>query len=340
MSLELACAGVILLSMILYLLAGGADFGGGIWQLLAWGPRVGEQRRALDHAVAPIWEANHVWLIVVVVMLFVCFPQPFAVVMTALHIPIAAMLVGIVLRGSAYAFRSYAAGAKGLQRRASHVFAISSVVTPLMLGVVAGAVARGAIPLMHDRLDGYALFVAPWLAPFPFAIGAFTLALCGYLSAVYMTVEADTAALVDDFRRRAIGAAVAVGGCAAASAALAFRDAPRLFESLTSSGWAVGFHSITAAVAVAALLTLWKRRYRWARALAVAQTVLILLGWGLAQYPYVLAPHLTIYDSAAPPEALANSLVILGIGAVAVIPAFIYLYAVFKRQVHPSSSEP
>src|SRR5262245_53745272 len=124
--LEVIVAGIMLISLILYALLGGADFGGGMWDLLASGERARKQRAAIAEAIGPIWEANHVWLILVIVLLFTAFPRAFAVMMTALHIPIAAMLLGIVLRGTTFVFRSYDSKADDVQRRWGTVFGISS----------------------------------------------------------------------------------------------------------------------------------------------------------------------------------------------------------------------
>ncbi|HLA79552.1 MAG TPA: cytochrome d ubiquinol oxidase subunit II, partial [Vicinamibacteria bacterium] len=143
MPLELALAGVLMAALVIYALGGGADFGGGVWDLLASGPRAASQRRTIEQAIGPIWEANHVWLILVIVVLFVAFPPGFAALGTALHIPLALMLIGIVLRGSAFAFRSYGAASDLEARRWGRVFAVASLVTPLTLGWSVGAVASG-----------------------------------------------------------------------------------------------------------------------------------------------------------------------------------------------------
>src|SRR6185436_5424124 len=166
MPLELLLAGVLMVSLNIYALGAGADFGGGVWDLLASGPRQRAQRNAIAHAIGPIWEANHVWLILVIVVLFVAFPVAFAALATALHIPLSVMLIGIVLRGSAFAFRTYGGDDDATQRRWGRIFAMASVVTPVMLGVCAGAVASGAIRVRDGRV--VTDFVSAWLAPFPF----------------------------------------------------------------------------------------------------------------------------------------------------------------------------
>ncbi|HEX6810805.1 MAG TPA: cytochrome d ubiquinol oxidase subunit II [Planctomycetota bacterium] len=321
---------VILVAMIVYVASGGADFGSGVWELFARGPRGQQQVRALRVAIAPIWEANHVWLILVVVLLFVCFPAAFAAIMVALHLPVTLMLVGIVLRGAAFAFQSYAAGDHAIERHSVRLFRVASMITPMALGVVAGAVAGG-----HIRVDAATGAVAPgavrpWLLPFPLLVGLMTLSLCTYLAAVYMTVETE-GPLREDFRRRALVAGCAVGAVALPAAFVAHSEAPVIGVPLLASAWSVPFHVTTGVVAVAALVALGRRSFRTARFLAIAQTALILIGWGVAQYPFVLAPDLDVGNCAADPAVLAATLIVLGAGTVLLVPAFVCLYRVFKQ---------
>ncbi|RAL21015.1 cytochrome BD ubiquinol oxidase subunit II [Lujinxingia litoralis] len=327
-------AAIIVLALIVYLLTGGADFGGGIWYLFATGERKEAQRRALTQAIAPIWEANHVWLILVIVLLFVCFPSVFAAMMTALHIPLVIMLVGIVLRGSAFAFQSYSAGAQGLERSSARVFAIASVSSPLLLGVCVGAIATGEIRVLENGVVD-TNFVSEWLSPFPFAIGALTLVLCAFLAAVYMTVEAPGEALKEDFRRRALWSALATGVCAFVAGLLAIRDAPLIWEGLTGAGWSLLFQLITGLAALLAIGALWTRRYRLARVAAGAQVALIMMGWALAQFPYLIYPDFRILESAAEPAVLRPVLIALAAGSVLLVPSFLYLYAIFKPREAP-----
>ncbi len=324
-------AAVVVIAMMVYVLSAGADFGGGIWRLFATGPRAQLQRDRLNAAIAPIWEANHVWLILVVVLLFSCFPRAFSAIMTALHIPLAAMLVGIVMRGSAFAFESYPAGATRLQKRSGRVFAVSSAITPFLLGISAGAVASGQITINAATGIVQTNFISEWLAPFPFAIGAFLLALCAFLSAIYMTVEVrNEPELADDFRRRGLWAAVAVGVFALVSLLLAKNGAPFIYHGLARGGFAIFFQIITGLSAIIAIGALIKRRYRLARFAALAQVGLIILGWALAQFPYLVYPDLTIQNAAADPVVLKPILIALAIGSLLLLPAFYYLYRVFK----------
>jgi cytochrome d ubiquinol oxidase subunit II len=345
-------AGIMMLALNAYVVMGGADFGGGVWDLLARGPRKGAQRALVASAIGPIWEANHVWLIIVIVVLFTAFPDAFATLGTVLHIPLSLMLVGIVFRGSAFVFRSYGARDDAAQRRWGRVFAIASTITPVLLGVIIGAITSGAVGIAVARLPGHGaaggggadptsftvLFVAPWLAPFPFAVGLFALVVFAYLAAVYLTIEAPDDALREDFRRRALTAAVALFVCAFGTLALADLHAPHVSQSLLRAGWAIPFQSTTGIAALTAIWALWTRRWRLARGAAVAQVSLILWGWAFAQYPFLIPPTLTIRDAAAPSVALKLLLWGLAGGAAILIPSLVYLFRTFTAAREPKHS--
>ena len=329
MPLEYWLAGALMASLTLYALGAGADFGGGVWDLLSSGPRARAQRDLIAHAIGPIWEANHVWLILVVVVMFVCFPLAWAVLSTVLHIPLTLMLLGIVLRGSAFTFRAYDDASDAVQRRRGRVFAIASVITPLMLGMCAGAVASGAVQMRDGRVVGG--FVRPWLAAFPFAVGLLAVALFAFLAAVYLTLEAgDDDALREDFRRRALASGIAVGAIAFLSLVLARRGAPLVWEGLVGRHWSVPLHIATALYALGALAALVRRRFTYARTCAVLQVTFVLWGWGVSQFPYVVPPSLTFTEAAAPPAVLRAVLEALAAGAVILAPSLWALYRVFK----------
>jgi hypothetical protein len=206
--LAFANGAVLLAGVVLYALLGGADFGGGIWDLLARGPRADRQRQEIARAIGPIWEANHVWLIFSIVVAFTVFPKVFAIVSVALYIPLSLALLGIVLRGAAFVFRAYAHDVTRAQQGWGAVFAIASTATPVMLGTCAGAVASGEIRVVDGEFRGS--YWTTWLSPFPIVIGLLSLATCAYLAAVYMTVETRRKGeLGEDFRRRALGAGAA-----------------------------------------------------------------------------------------------------------------------------------
>jgi cytochrome d ubiquinol oxidase subunit II len=325
-----ALAAILALSLNAYVLLGGADFGGGVWDLLATGPRRTRQREVIAHAIGPIWEANHVWLILAIVLAFTCFSPVFARIMTVLHIPVSLMLVGIVLRGSAFTFRTYDDEHDAAQLRWGRIFASASVVTPLLLGVCIGAVASGMV--VAPSRGGFAeRFVEPWLTPFAFGVGLLTLALFAFLAAVFLTMETRDWELVEDFRRRALGSGVAVFLASGLVLLLAFEEAPLMRRGLMTSSWALPLHLATGVSAVAVFAALWSRRYPAARLLAGLQVSFIFWGWVVSQYPYLVPPDLTIAAAAAPEITLRLTLWALGLGALVLAPSLIYLFRVFKR---------
>jgi cytochrome bd ubiquinol oxidase subunit II len=313
-----------------YVLFGGADFGGGVWDLLATGPRRARQREVISHAIGPIWEANHVWLILAIVLTFTCFPPVFARLGIVLHIPLTLMLVGIVLRGSAFTFRTYDDEHDAVQRRWGRIFSSASVVTPVLLGVCVGAVAAGRVGPVPPVGSFVQRFVDPWLTPFSLAMGLLTLALFAHLAAVFLTLETDDAELVQDFRARALLSGVAVFVAAFAALFLAPEHAPLVGAGLLGSRWSLPFHLATGAAAIVVLAALWWKRYHLARVAVGAQVSLIIWGWALAQYPYLVPPDLTVTKAAAPPVTLRLVLIALALGIVVLLPSLVYLFRVFK----------
>lgn len=332
-------AAIMVLALNAYALTGGADFGGGVWDLLARGPRRDAQRALIASQIGPIWEANHVWLILVVVVLFTAFPAAFAALSTVLHVPLSLMLFGIVLRGSSFVFRSYGARDDASQQRWGRVFAVASVVTPLVLGTIVGSIASGAAGDAAMRLESAgsappsfaSIFVAPWLAPFPLALGVLALAMFAFLAAVYLAFAAPEPALREDFRRRALGAAVAMFVAAFGALGLAHVVGSEVSGALMR-GRALAFQVVVAVAALIALWAIWRRRWRLARVAAAAQVSLILWGWVLVQRPFVVPPMLTVRDAAAPRITLELLLAALAAGAVVLVPALVYLFRTFAAE--------
>lgn len=340
MSLEVLVAGFLVAALTIYALLGGADYGGGVWDLFAVGKRAKDQRDLIAHAIGPIWEANHVWLILALVILFVAFPKANAAISTALHIPLTIMLVGIVLRGATFTFRSYDSQKDSVQRRWSLIFSISSVITPIFLGINVGAIASGKIVYENGILRNG--FFSSWFAVFPFAVGVFTLTLFAFLASVYLTVEAESEELQEDFRYRALFSGILLGGLALAVLLLAKDGSPRIYEGLWSSWYSLPLHGLTAICAVAALIALSKRKYHLARIFAAGQVVFIIWGWAVSQFPYIVEPKITIESAAAPKitlQLLAGALVV---GSIFLFPIIYYLFRIFKgslilpkRKNHP-----
>ena len=332
--LELFLSGTLLIALTLYVLTGGADFGAGVWSLLAAGPCAKEQRRLIDRAIAPIWEANHVWLILVVTVLFTAFPAAFAVISTRLHIPMTLLLLGIVLRGSAFVFRTHDADSDPYRTERNGaiwlwqwLFGLSSMMSPIMLGVVIGAISSGRL---DRKAVGFTeIFVRPWLAPWPLAVGGLSLALVTFLAAVYLTVEASEQNLKRDFRVKAIvawGATVLFGIIALT---LARREAPSIYQGLVHTGLGHVLIGFTTFAAIASLGTIRTGRDRMARITAAALAIGILWGWASAQYPYIVVPSMTLFDS-APPNTMSLLLASLFLGALLLFPSLYALYRLFK----------
>ncbi|MFE2674915.1 cytochrome d ubiquinol oxidase subunit II [Streptomyces hygroscopicus] len=319
---------VMWLGLMCYALFAGADFGAGLWDLVAGGSRRGRPQRALiEHTIGPVWEANHVWLIFVVVMLWSGFPEVFAAVMSTLYLPLTLAALGIIARGAAFAFRK-ASTRLWQQRLFGACFAASSVVTPFFLGTVAGGVASGRVP------PGLAAgsTVTSWLNPTSFLGGVLAVVTCAHLAAVYLCADAARAGgpgLVRAFRSRALVSGLAAGAVALAGIAVLHADAPRLFHGLTHR--ALPLVVLSALTGVAGLVLLRRSLWGWARAAAALAVALIIWAWGAAQYPLMLAPDLTVARAAAPPSVLAAVLIVFMAGALLLVPSLGWLYALFQR---------
>lgn len=331
LTLANALAALVIVSLTLYVLFGGADFGGGVWDWLASGPRARQQRTLITDAIGPIWEANHVWLILVVVLLFTGFPKAYAAVSVTLHIPLTLMLVGIVLRGSAFTFRTYDTRRASAGRRWGRPFALASIVTPVLLGMCVGAIASGEVGKPVAGRSFADAYVWSWLSPFTVACGLLSLSVFAYLAALYLWVEAKGPGLRADFRRRAAYAAGAVFATGASALATAWYDAPAIIAGLVASRWAIALHVATGACALTALWALWRGRWaRLARVAGAAQVVGMLFGWYASMYPYVIPNTLTIEATAAPPATLRLVLGACALGTVVLLPSLWYLLRIFK----------
>src|SRR5262245_26426483 len=326
-----AVAAVAGLATILYALLGGADFGGGVWDLFATGRRKTEQRRAIANAMGPVWEANHVWLIFVIVILFTAFPTVYSALSVALFLPFHFVLLGIVPRGASFVFRaySYRTGARvtAAQRGWGVVFGAASIMTPFLLGSCLGAISAGQV-----RVEGGSVSVngSALATPMPLLMGFLALALCAYLAAVFLANETD-GDVREDFRARALIAGTFTVGLSAILLMLLRSEAAHLWQGLLS----VRAAPVLTLGVGAALLAGWSlraRRYRLARAAATVQITALLAGWMLAQYPYIIYPDVTVSNAAAPAATLRFFLLTLPLGAVILLPSLWYLFRVFKGE--------
>ena len=338
-ALQLMLGASLVGALTCYLLTGGADFGAGIWSFFALGRKGQKERALIDQAIGPIWEANHVWLIIAVTILFTAFPAAFALISTALHIPLTLMLLGIVLRGTAFAVRTHDItsipdGSSSTPEIWRYLFAASSVITPALLGISLGAVASGRLTAVSSPGSFMQRFVAPWLAPFPLSVGLLTTVLVAYLAAVYLLVEAREPELRRRFARRASLSGVTVLLAAGMALWLAQDGAPEIYAGLRHTPLGLVAIIMTIAFHLAALSALWKYRDRTARWYAVGGAVVMFWGWALSQFPFLVEPHLTI-SHAAPPPTLRLLSVTLVVGSIVLFPLLYYLYRIFKGRVLP-----
>jgi cytochrome d ubiquinol oxidase subunit II len=328
MSLAEIVLALMWLGFTAYTLFGGADFGAGGWDLLAGGTVAGAGRRRLvEHSLGPVWEANHVWLIFVLVVLWTGFPTVFAAIASTLYLPLTAAALGIIARGSAFAFRK-SVEPLALRRFFGAGFAFSSVVTPFFLGTIAGAVASGRVPPGIAQGD----VLRSWLNPTSVFGGVLAVATCAYLAAVFLCADAERAGdrtLVAWFRTRAIATALLVGLLALGGIAVLRADAPLLSTGLTHRG--LPLVVLSAVAGLASIFLLVRNRFVLARAAAGLAVTAVIWGWAAAQYPWLLPPHVTIAQAAAPRATLVAMLVSLVIGAVLLVPSLVFLFALFQR---------
>jgi cytochrome d ubiquinol oxidase subunit II len=319
---------ILFVGVSAYALFGGADFGAGFWDLLAGGAQRGRRPRAVvDHSIGPVWEANHVWLIFCLVVLWTAFPEAFASIMLTLFVPLSLAALGIVLRGSSFAFRKEVSRTSS-RRNFGAAFAISSVLTPFFLGAVAGAIASGRVPaggVAGDTWDS-------WINPTSILGGVLAVVACAFLAAVYMVWDAkrlDEPEMVEYFRVRAIAAAVVVGVVATVGIFVLRDDARFLFDNLT--GRALPLVIVSALCGVGSIVLLVRHQHDGARVLAAGAVVSVIWGWGVAQWPYILPETLKVSQAAAPDPTLWTVLIVFVIAAIVILPSLGLLYVLDQR---------
>jgi cytochrome bd ubiquinol oxidase subunit II len=290
----------------------------------------------VDWAIGPVWEANHVWLIFVLVVLWTAFSSAFEAIFSTLFIPLSLAALGVVLRGAGFAFHHNARRAGG-RALAEALFGLASVLTPFFLGTVVGAIAGGRVPVGNATGDS----VTSWLNPLSLVIGALFVATGAYLAAVFLVSDARRAGAPDlerYFSTRALLAAVVTGALAAAGLVVLHSDARYIFDGLTGDGLPLVIISLLCGIAVLVLLRRGARR--GARPLAVGAVAAVIWGWGVAQWPYLLPQKLTITDAAAASATLTGLLVVFGVAVVVVLPAIALLYTLVQRNVIEEASRP
>ncbi|MBS1676352.1 MAG: cytochrome d ubiquinol oxidase subunit II [Actinobacteria bacterium] len=334
MSTAEAVAAVLWLAATFYAVFAGADFGAGFWDLLSGRDGRGERvRAAITHSIGPVWEANHVWLIFVLVVLWTAFSAAFAAIMSTLFIPLSLVALGIVLRGAGFAFKGVAARARG-RYVADRLFALSSLLTPFFMGTVVGAIAAGRVPPGNAAGDP----VTSWLNAVSLVTGALFVATGAYLAAVFLTHDSRRFApdLVAYFRRRALVAGI-LGGAIAVVAMFVYRaDAPYIYEGLTGDGIPLVIASLLCGIAALLLL---RRGGHAARVAAVGAVVTMVWAWAVAQYPYLLPQTLTIEAGAGVSTTLTWVLVVFVVAVVVVVPSLFLLFALAQRDLVEEQAE-
>jgi cytochrome d ubiquinol oxidase subunit II len=332
-----AVAVVLVVGVTLYAVFGGADFGAGFWSLLAGGGKRGRRPRALiDWAIGPVWEANHVWLIFVLVVLWTGFPSAFESIFSTLFIPLSLAAFGIVLRGAGFAFQHTARRERG-RALATTVFGASSILTPFFLGTVVGAVAGGRVPGGNAAGDA----VSSWVNLLSLVTGALFVATGAYLSSVFLVSDARRAGTPDlerYFSRRALVAALVTGALAAVGLVALHRDARTVFDGLKSDGLALVIVSVVCGVAVLVLLR--RGAQRGARVLAAGAVAAVIWGWAVAQHPYLLPPSLTVSAAAAPSATLETVLGVFVVAVLIVLPSLGLLFTLVQRNLVEETSQP
>jgi cytochrome bd ubiquinol oxidase subunit II len=325
-------------AVTLYALLGGADFGAGLWDLLAGRRTAGAPRRALiEHSIGPVWEANHVWLIFVLVLMWTAFPPAFAAISSTLYLPLTLIALGVIARGAAFAFRK-AIDQPWAERLFGAAFALSSVVTPWFLGAAAGAVASGRVPPGLARGSA----VTSWLNPVSAVTGTFAVAACAFLAASYLTLDARRAgdsSLERYFRRRALLSGLVVGLCSAAGVLVLRSAAVPLYARLT--GPALPLVAVAAAAGLASLVLAWRGWLIALRLTSAGAVAAVLWAWAAAQYPHLLVPGLTVRAAAAPASTLAAVLVCTVAGGALLVPSLAWLLILVQRRpAQPRPAQP
>jgi cytochrome d ubiquinol oxidase subunit II len=327
-----AAAIVLFVGVVAYAVFGGADFGAGFWDLTAGGTDRGARpREVIDHSIGPVWEANHVWLIFSFVVLWSCFPEAYASITLTLFVPLTLAALGIVLRGSSFAFRK-AVFRTRYRRAFGAVFAISSVLVPYCLGAVVGGIATGRVPAGGEAGDPW----SSWVNPTSILGGFLAVTVAAYLASVYLVWDASRVAdaqMVRYFRQRAVVMAVITGIAAFAGIFVLRSDAPFLFDGLTSRALPVVVAS--ALLGLASLALLLRRSHRGARLLSIGAVVTVVLAWGVAQWDYLLPESLTVSQAAAPDGTIGAVLAATALAAILVVPGFVLLYVLDQRGLLP-----
>jgi len=329
---------ILFFGVTAYAVFGGADFGAGFWDLLAGGAESGARPRAvIAHSIGPVWEANHVWLIFCLVVLWTGFSEAFASIGLTLFVPLSLAALGIVLRGSSFAFRKEVDRTSSL-RNFGAAFAVSSLIVPYCLGAVAGAIASGRVPAGGEAGDPW----ESWINPTSILGGVLAVLVCAYLAAVYLFYDArrlDHPEIVEYFRRRAVMTAIVTGIVALAGIFVLRSDARYIFDGLTSR--ALPLVIVSGLCGIGSLVLLLRDAHRGARVLAIGAVASVVIGWGVAQWPYIFPETLRIEQAAAPSGTMVTIIVVFVVAAVVILPSLGLLYLLDQKSLlDPEESPP
>lgn len=331
MHVDLMVLGALFMALLFYVLTGGADYGAGVWSIFVSKHLRDRQHDLIATAIQPIWETNHVWLILVVVLLFTAYPPAFAFISTTLNIPISLALLGVVMRGTAFVSMKYDNNSCREQKNWNRLFAGASIITPFLYGTVIGAISTGRLPMPTDQI--WQTLFAPWLTPYCLCLGGFTLSVFSMLAATYLTVDADgDDELQLSFRARALVIHMVLSLFAVASVFFASNGDVFVYHRIARLPWALAAGGGFIACFMATVACLLTRHYKWARVLAAAEATVILLGFASAQFPFIVPPDYSVINCSAPHSVLALLVVALALGAVLLFPSLFYLYRIFKGE--------
>jgi cytochrome d ubiquinol oxidase subunit II len=327
---------ILIVAITMYAVLGGADFGAGFWDLVAGGSERGERpREVIDHSIAPVWEANHVWLIFVFVLLWTCFPTAYASITLTLFVPLTLAAFGIVLRGAGFAFRKAVFRTRD-RRNFGAAFALSSVLVPYCLGAVVGSIASGRVPSGGEAGDPW----SSWVNPTSILTGVLAVSAAAYLASFFLVRDArrlSDEAMVSYFRVRATAAGIVAGVVSLVGIAVLSQDATYLFDGLRTRALPL---VLLSALSGTGALVLLRTRRPGARPAAIVAVASVIVAWGVGQADYLLPKTLTVSAGAAPSGTITAVLVATALAALLVLPAFALLFVLDQRTLLPEEGMP
>jgi cytochrome d ubiquinol oxidase subunit II len=323
---------VMLIALTLYAVLGGADFGAGIWEFTTALQATDRERQHIYKAIGPVWEANHVWLVFVLMILMNGFPKAFAALGLTLWLPLLLTLVGIIFRGGAYIFRSYGGGPKRELLLWEAIFAVASTGTPLFLGAAAGAIASGKLKIPTEN-SLPSEFVIGWISPLAVFTGFYSIGMCAYLAAVFLTREAHVIGdehLTTIWRQRSLSTGLWMGVLSFGGLVMVAIEAPHLAEGFVHRGWPLVIISLVCGIG--SLIEVWRLNCSRAVIAASGAVTAVIWGWGISQYPAIIPPSITATQAKSPDGVLWMMLIVILTGGVFLLPALGYLFMLFKGE--------